>query len=84
MNYRCLCGEVISTSPSPHPDGLLLAPEEVLQEAEVEAERSVSSAFDTINDGSVQAYRCPRCARLMVFQAGRGDAPTFYKAETIE
>lgn len=84
MKYRCVCGEVLSTSVSPHPDGLLLVPEEVFQDAETEADRSVTTAFDLINDRSVQAYRCPTCRRLMVFEGGRGGVPNFYKQEQIE
>ena len=81
MNYRCKCGETISTSPSPHPDGLLLVPEPVLDVAETRAEEEASLAFDLINDKSVQAYRCGRCNRLMVFVDGRGTTPIFYARE---
>ncbi len=82
MKFRCACGEVLNTSVSPHPEGFLLVTEVLLDQVESTPPPCVSEAIDRVNEVSVQAYRCPVCDRLLVFERGRGTAPALYRRES--
>jgi hypothetical protein len=83
MKMRCGCGKIISTGLCPNPDGFLVLKEADADAVETEATdaTAVSDIFDAIGDRSVQGYRCPSCGRLLLFEAGRGGAITFFKQE---
>ena len=82
---KCICGEIIEMISVPNPNGFLSVPELSLDQIETdsEAESSVVSVFDAINDRGIQGYRCPNCQRLILFESGRGGEASFYARETI-
>lgn len=72
--FRCLCGEIISTSgdiPNPH-EWHLLSDVEFLS-----FEPTVTS--DEIYQATKLAYRCPKSGHLWVFWDGLDEDPSVYE-----
>jgi hypothetical protein len=64
----CNCGNVISTSVFPNPDGVLLISEVNFDKVEEDSEtKDRSQIFDELHDRSARVYKCRDCQRLIVF-----------------
>jgi len=87
----CLCGESISLSVVPNPQGFKLVweplREKLIEEliaaysratCEEEFEEKAYQLFYPRNPEFPQIYECPKCGRLAVFARASDDKPTFW------
>jgi hypothetical protein len=90
-NLTCPCGESISLSPIPNPQGFKILAESVLEDL---VERLVDSCTDDVSKpefekrayqtlhvstpGILQAYECPNCRRLAVFSRASDSVPALW------
>ena len=86
----CLCGEMISLSPIPNPQGFMIISERLVEpliDALVKAHREAPSdaeferqAYRLIVNmpDKLQAYECPKCRRLAIFAHASNANPALW------
>lgn len=82
--FRCSCGNVIADNSIPNPQGFFLVSETTLDRSETQAlegKWDCSTLLDHLTAVAMQAFRCEKCGRLLVFEQGRAEALTAYARE---